>query len=279
MKGLCHPFRRAPWVCIPVWHPMSMTTCGQTILGVWSGSWDQTSSSQWQRISLNLECSPLLVISRDGLIPAYSWKLSWRFLWSFSGISLHGVYHHCVTLHITAHSQRIASTTGFNTSSLTLCACSLLYQCLLKALDHVIADGTPCEEQHLLLWCDLTLLNVVQPYSSLTDVMPSHTFMFGTEHNPGSHCAMRGMSPNQACCREEVPWQQRAANLSMCLNGIAECMATRYSYFSEHLWRSAVSAFITVVTVGVPAVNIAYVNNEQPPDSQVWSALSKAFER
>ena len=76
-----------------------------------------------------------------------------------------------------------------------------------------------------------------------------------------------------------MPWQQRAANLGVCLNGMAECTVTRYTNFSENLWRVAVSALNAVISIGLPAVNIAYVNHDIPPDPQVWTALSSALSR
>ena len=55
-------------------------------------------------------------------------------------------------------------------------------------------------------------------------------------------------------------------------------MATRYTVFGENLWRVAVSAFNAVVETGLPAVNISYVNNDQPPGPEVWTALANTFE-
>ena len=81
-----------------------------------------------------------------------------------------------------------------------------------------------------------------------------------------------------ACCRDQAPWQQRAGNLASLVAGIGECAASRYTNFSENLWRVAVTTFNAVVELGLPAVNISYVNDEQPPGPAVWQALAHAFE-
>jgi len=75
-----------------------------------------------------------------------------------------------------------------------------------------------------------------------------------------------------------VPWQQRAANMAALVLGLGECMATRYTVFGENLWRVAVAAFNAVVETGLPAVNISYVNDDQPPGPEVWTALAHTFE-
>lgn len=79
-------------------------------------------------------------------------------------------------------------------------------------------------------------------------------------------------------CRELLPWQQRAANLAMLVSSVGECMATRYTAPSVGLWRTGASAFNAIVAAGLPAVNIACVNEEQPPGPEVWDALAIAFE-
>jgi hypothetical protein len=60
--------------------------------------------------------------------------------------------------------------------------------------------------------------------------------------------------------------------------GLGECMATRYTVFGQNLWRVAVSSFNAVVETGLPAVNISYVNDDQPPGPEVWTALAHTFE-
>ena len=82
-----------------------------------------------------------------------------------------------------------------------------------------------------------------------------------------------------AACREQVPWQQRAANMAALVTGVGECMATRFTVFGENLWRVAVAAFNAIVAIGLPAVNIACVNDDRPPEPKVWTALAQAFER
>lgn len=79
-------------------------------------------------------------------------------------------------------------------------------------------------------------------------------------------------------CRDLVPWQQRAGNLAVLVRGVGYCMATRYTNFQEQLWRVAVHTFNAIVELGLPAVNISYVNDEEPPGPQVWAALAQAFE-
>ena len=65
--------------------------------------------------------------------------------------------------------------------------------------------------------------------------------------------------------------------MGMCLNSLADCMMTRYTNFSENLWRVAVSALNAIILIGLPAVNIAYVNDDKPPNPQVWSSLVAAL--
>lgn len=75
-----------------------------------------------------------------------------------------------------------------------------------------------------------------------------------------------------------MPWQQRASNLAMLVTGIGECMATRFTAFRENLWRVAVPVFNAIVSAGLPAVNIAYLNDDNPPGEEVWTALAQTFE-
>lgn len=79
-------------------------------------------------------------------------------------------------------------------------------------------------------------------------------------------------------CRDQVPWQQRAGNLAALVAGIGECMASRYTNLAEQVWRVAVPSFNAIVELGLPAVNISYVNDEEPPGPDVWRALTHAFE-
>lgn len=56
-------------------------------------------------------------------------------------------------------------------------------------------------------------------------------------------------------------------------------MASRYTNVTEQVWRVAVVSFNAVVELGLPAVNISYVNDEEPPGPDAWLALAHAFER
>lgn len=63
----------------------------------------------------------------------------------------------------------------------------------------------------------------------------------------------------------------------MVLAALAECMATRYITPDDDLWRHATTAFSAIVNAGLPAVNIAYVNHQYPPEN-TWQAVAAAFE-
>lgn len=62
------------------------------------------------------------------------------------------------------------------------------------------------------------------------------------------------------------------------LSSLAACLATRYTAFQEGLWRAAAPAFTTVVSAGLPAINIAYINGDELPPDDCWSALAESFE-
>jgi hypothetical protein len=62
------------------------------------------------------------------------------------------------------------------------------------------------------------------------------------------------------------------------VTSLAACMATRYTLYNEGLWRAAVPAFTTVVSAGLPAINIAYINGDELPPGDCWTALAEAFE-
>ena len=52
-------------------------------------------------------------------------------------------------------------------------------------------------------------------------------------------------------------------------------MATRYTAFGQDLWRTAVGAFNTLVSTGLPAVNIAALDGLDT--RPCWQALAGAF--
>ena len=52
-------------------------------------------------------------------------------------------------------------------------------------------------------------------------------------------------------------------------------MATRYTAFGQDLWRTAVGAFNTLVSTGLPAVNIAALDGLDT--KPCWQALAGAF--
>ena len=55
-------------------------------------------------------------------------------------------------------------------------------------------------------------------------------------------------------------------------------MATRYTAYSEGLWRAAAAVLNSVVNCGLPAVNIAYANQDQEPPKAAWQCLAEVFE-
>lgn len=79
-------------------------------------------------------------------------------------------------------------------------------------------------------------------------------------------------------CREQVPWEARAATFPAVVHAIGQCMALRFTPYGGSLWRSAVTAFTIVVSSGLPAINIAAVTGAEPPPQGCWSALAEAFE-
>lgn len=61
-------------------------------------------------------------------------------------------------------------------------------------------------------------------------------------------------------CRDHAPWQAKATTFAAVVSSLAQCMAMRYTAYTQNLWRVAAAAFNAVVAAGLPAVNIAYVN-------------------
>ena len=59
---------------------------------------------------------------------------------------------------------------------------------------------------------------------------------------------------------------------------LGKCMATRYTAYSEGLWRAAAAVFNSIVNCGLPAVNLAYGTPEQEPPKATWQCLAEVFE-
>ena len=78
--------------------------------------------------------------------------------------------------------------------------------------------------------------------------------------------------------RDQAPWEARAATFPAVVRALGQCMGLRFTAIDSNLWRVAVRAFTAVVSAGLPAVNIAAVNGEEPPPPDCWSALAEAFE-
>ena len=76
--------------------------------------------------------------------------------------------------------------------------------------------------------------------------------------------------------RDQAPWQARAATFPAVVDTLGQCMATRYTAFAQDLWRTAVLSFGTVVSSGLPAVNIAALDGLDT--AACWQALAGAFE-
>lgn len=49
-------------------------------------------------------------------------------------------------------------------------------------------------------------------------------------------------------CRDQAPWQARAATFAAVVSALGRCMAMRYSRPAENLWRAAAEAFNAVCT-------------------------------
>eukprot|EP00884_Botryococcus_braunii_P011070 jgi/Botrbrau1/19965/Bobra.0059s0081.1 len=80
------------------------------------------------------------------------------------------------------------------------------------------------------------------------------------------------------CTGIKPPGRRGAGMFPAVITSLSGCMATRYTSFQEGLWRAAVPAFTTVVSAGLPAINIAYINGDELPPDHCWSALAEAFE-
>ena len=55
-------------------------------------------------------------------------------------------------------------------------------------------------------------------------------------------------------------------------------MATRYTAYSEGLWRAAAAVFNSVVNCGLPAVNMSYGSQEHKAPTAAWQCLAEVFE-
>lgn len=55
-------------------------------------------------------------------------------------------------------------------------------------------------------------------------------------------------------------------------------MATRYTAYSEGLWRAAAAVFNSVVNCGLPAVNMSYGSQDQKAPTAAWQCLAEVFE-
>ena len=55
-------------------------------------------------------------------------------------------------------------------------------------------------------------------------------------------------------------------------------MATRYTAYGEGLWRAAAAVFNSIVNCGLPAVNIAYNDQEGEPPKAAWACLAEVFD-
>lgn len=59
---------------------------------------------------------------------------------------------------------------------------------------------------------------------------------------------------------------------------LGKCMATRYTAYSEGLWRAAAAVFNSVVNCGLPAVNMSYSNQNHEAPTAAWQCLAEVFE-
>ena len=59
---------------------------------------------------------------------------------------------------------------------------------------------------------------------------------------------------------------------------LGKCMATRYTAYGEGLWRAAAAVFNSIVNCGLPAVNIAYNDQEGDPPKAAWACLAEVFD-
>lgn len=55
-------------------------------------------------------------------------------------------------------------------------------------------------------------------------------------------------------------------------------MATRYTAYSEGLWRAAAAVFNSVVNCGLPAVNMSYGSQDHKAPTAAWQCLAEVFE-
>lgn len=87
------------------------------------------------------------------------------------------------------------------------------------------------------------------------------------------------LSFHTGLCRDSVPWQARAGMFCPIVNVLGKCMATRYTAYSENLWRAAASVFNSIINSGLPAVNKAYFNpQDATPPTSSWACLAEVLE-
>ncbi|CAD7699922.1 unnamed protein product [Ostreobium quekettii] len=76
---------------------------------------------------------------------------------------------------------------------------------------------------------------------------------------------------------EQAPYPIRVALFNPVVAALARCMVSRYVSFEKGLWSKAAAAFNTVVTAGLPAINIASSGGGTVQQSP-WEVLAAAFE-
>lgn len=78
--------------------------------------------------------------------------------------------------------------------------------------------------------------------------------------------------------KDSAPWEARARTFCPLITVLGKCMATRYTAYSENLWRAAAAVFNSIVNCGLPAVNISYTDQGQEPPRAAWQCLAEVFE-
>ena len=76
-----------------------------------------------------------------------------------------------------------------------------------------------------------------------------------------------------------MQWQQRASALRPSVAALNRVMLLQYTLPSAaHISSVAASSFTSLVSAGLPAINIAYVNGASDAIDSVWVELAEAFE-
>ncbi|KAK9868608.1 hypothetical protein WJX84_001848 [Apatococcus fuscideae] len=129
------------------------------------------------------------------------------------------------------------------------------------------------------LWPDLimTVLHITDP--SLLESTLGHDGCSPRSHRTGlsSFSMEKVVDLLLQLYRDHAPWQAKATTFAAVISSLGQCMALRYTAYAQDLWRVAAGAFNAVIAAGLPAVNIAFVNQETSMPEEAWPSLAEAY--